>query len=163
MDRHWIIINYRSSLDLARHWINTWSASLPLDHHRVIIIGAISILLVTGSSIEPSLFHVGCRPSLHVGIHLLQHLYLTVGGTHPASMLERPTQHLYLTMGGTHPSSMSERHAQHSHLTMGGLACHHVRKARPTLISDHGRPSLPPCQKGPALTYDHGRPSLPPC
>ena len=59
---------------------------------------------------------------------------------------------------------------------MGGLACHHVEKARPTLISehgkntfnirdrmahptltsDHGRPNLPPCQKGPTLTSDHG-------
>ena len=33
------------------------------------------ILLITRSSTEPTLFHVGCRPSLHVGI--LQHLYLT--------------------------------------------------------------------------------------
>ena len=90
----------------------------------------ISTLLVIGSSTEPSLFHVGCRPSLHVGLHLLQHLYLTMGGTHPASMSKRPTQHLYLTMGRTHPTSMSERHAQHSHLTMGGPSCHHVRKAQ---------------------------------
>ena len=26
------------------------------------------ILLITGSSTEPALFHVGCRPSLHVGL-----------------------------------------------------------------------------------------------
>ena len=27
------------------------------------------ILLVTGSSTEPALFHDGCRPSHHVGLH----------------------------------------------------------------------------------------------
>ena len=29
----------------------------------------LSILLVTGSSTEPALFHVGCRPRIHVGLH----------------------------------------------------------------------------------------------
>ena len=80
-------------------------SSLDLDHYWIIIIITAStisikwcylcILLIIGSSIKPTLFHVGCKPSLHVFLHLLQHLYLT--------------------MGGTHPSSMSERHAQHSH------------------------------------------------
>ena len=46
---------------------------------------------------------------------------------------------------------------------MGGPACHLVNKAHPTLIYDHGRPSLPPCQKGSALISAHGRPILPPC
>ena len=55
-----------------------------MDHHWIIIIiiaSAISIkwcylsiLLVRGSSTEPTLCHVGCRPSLHVGLHLLRHL-----------------------------------------------------------------------------------------
>ena len=36
----------------------------------------LSILLITGSSTELALFHVGYRPSLHVG--LLQLLYLTI-------------------------------------------------------------------------------------
>ena len=66
---HCIIIKYGSSLDL--------------DHHQVwiIIIDAILewcyllILLITGSSTDPTLFHAGCRPTLHVG---LQHLYLTL-------------------------------------------------------------------------------------
>ena len=78
------------------------------------------ILLVTRSSTDPTLFHVGCRPNLHVGLHLLQQLYLTMEGTHPTSMSERLTQHLHMTMGGTPPASMLERHAQHSHMTMGG-------------------------------------------
>ena len=76
LDHHcWIIITgSRSSLDLDHHciWIiTTRSSSLNLDHHWCYLM----ILLVTGSSIEPTLFHAGCRPSLHIG--LLQHLYLT--------------------------------------------------------------------------------------
>ena len=121
----WIITKYGSSskLDLA-------GSSSKLDHHWIIIIITtfaisinwcyLSILLVTGSSTEPALFHADCRPRIHVGIHLLQHLYLTMGGTHPTTMSERPTQHSHLTMGGTHPRTMSERPTQHSHLTMGG-------------------------------------------
>ena len=127
----WIIIEVGSSLDHHRHCIiiiiTTSAISIKWCY--------LSILLITGSSIEPALFHAGYRPSLHVGLHLLQHLYLTMGGTHPTSMSERPAQHLHLTMGGTHPTSMSERHAQHSHLTMGGPTCHHVRKAQ------HSHPS----------------------
>ena len=60
MDHHWIIIKFGSSVD--HH------------HHRSTISinwCYLSILLVTGNSIEPALFHVGCRPSLHVGLHLL--------------------------------------------------------------------------------------------
>ena len=93
-------------------------SSSKLDHYWIIIITAYAIsikwcylliLLVTGSYTEPTLFHVGFRPILHVGLHLLQHLYLTMGGTHPTSMLERPAQHLYLTMRGTHLAYMLER------------------------------------------------------
>ena len=74
--------------------------SSSLDYHwNIIIITAsiilinwcyLSILLIKGSSTEPALFHVG--------LQLLHNLYLTMGGTHPTSMLERPTQHLHLTM-----------------------------------------------------------------
>ena len=120
--------------------------SLSRGHHQnwIIIITSptilrkwfhLSILLVIGSYTKPSLFHVGCRPSLHVGLHLLYQLYLAMGGTHPTSMSERPAQHLYLTMGETHPTSMSERHAQNSHMIMGGPSCHHVKKAQ------HSHPS----------------------
>ena len=138
-----------------------------MDHHSIIIIitaSAISIkwcylfiLPVTGSSIEPSIFHVGCRHSLHVGLHCLQHIYLTMELT----MSERPAQHLHLTMGGTHPRTMLERHDQHSHLTMGGthpkpmserpnthIRPHLVRKA----LHLHSTSSW---QKGSALTSYH--------
>ena len=95
------------------------------------------ILLVTGSSIELALFHAGCRPSLHVGLHLLQQLYLTMGGTHPTSMSERPAQHWHLTMRGTHPTYMSERIC--TYIWPCEEHIHHT------------------CQKGSALTFDHAR------
>ena len=94
---HWIwIITGASSLDLDHHliWIITGASSLDLDHYWIwIIIAGLSslyhhgcylmILLVTGSSTELSLFHAGCRPSLHVG--LLQRLYLTLSQNGPTS------------------------------------------------------------------------------
>ena len=63
----WSFIKARSSLDDHHRIIKTGSSSL--DHHQGF--RYLSILLVTGSSTEPTLFHAGCRPSLHVGIHLL--------------------------------------------------------------------------------------------
>ena len=82
LDHHsiWIIIGSGSSLNLDHQWIWIITAgSSLLDHHGCYLM----ILLVTGSSTEPALFHVGCRPSLHVG--LLQRLYLTSSqnGTNP--------------------------------------------------------------------------------
>ena len=55
-------------------------SSSKLDHHQswiiIIIVSSISlkwcylsILLVIGSSTDPAFFHVGCMPSLHVGLH----------------------------------------------------------------------------------------------
>ena len=92
-----------SSLDHHLIWIITGS-SLSLDHHWIIIIITAStisikwcylfILLVTGSSTEPALFHAGCRLSLLVG--LLQRLYLT---------RSQNGQHSHLTMRGKHPTS----------------------------------------------------------
>ena len=90
-DHHsiWIIITRsRSSLDLDHHW----TSSMDLDHHSIWIITAgsssldhqgcyLMILVITGISTEPALFHVGCRPSLHVG--LLQRLYLTLSQNGP--------------------------------------------------------------------------------
>ena len=74
---HWIriITGSGSSLLDHHHWIwiiTAGSSSLDLDHHWCYLM----ILLVTRSSIELSLFHAGCRPSLHVGI--LLRLYLTL-------------------------------------------------------------------------------------
>ena len=63
----WInITRSGSSLDLDHDsWITiTWYGSSLGHHHRCYLI----ILLVTRSSTEPALFHVGCRPSLHVGL-----------------------------------------------------------------------------------------------
>ena len=49
-----------------------------MDHHQIIIITAsaisvnycyLSILLIIGSSTEPSLFHASCRPNIHVRLH----------------------------------------------------------------------------------------------
>ena len=105
LNHHCIIIKFGSLLDYHQRWIITGSSS-KLDHHWIIIITAyailikwfyLSILLITGSSTEPTLFHAGCRPSLHVGLHLLQHLYLTMGGTHPPPC-QKDAQH-------SHPST----------------------------------------------------------
>ena len=66
----WIITRSRSSsLDLDHHsiWIIiTRSRSSLLDHHHGCYL---MILLIIGISIEPALFHVSCRPILHVGLH----------------------------------------------------------------------------------------------
>ena len=89
-------------------------SSSKLHHHWIIIIITapaisskwcyLSIVLVIGSSTEPTLFHAGCRPSLHVGLHLLQCLYPTMGD----------------------PNCHHVRNAHHLYPIMGGLACHHV-------------------------------------
>ena len=122
MDHHqsWIITGSSSKLDHHRNWIITGSSS-KLDHQWIIIIiiaSAISInwfylsiLLVIGTSTELSLFHASCRPSLHVGIYLLWHLYLTTCQKGPPLTSDH----------GRNTSNI------------------HVRKALPTLTSDHGR------------------------
>ena len=74
------------------------------------------ILLVTGSSTEPTLFHVGCRPSLHVG--LLQHLYLINTWSKKGSSF----------LSGQH--MIEDRYCTYIWST------HDWRKARPTLTSD---------------------------
>ena len=113
LDHHytWMITWSRSSSSLDHHhtWIITWfgsSSSLDHPHHRCYL----SILLVIGISIEPTLFHVVCRPTLHVGIH--QCLYMTLSQNGSASTYIWPLE-------------------EHIH--------HHVRKACPRLTSDHGR------------------------
>ena len=76
MDHHWIIIK---SFSISSKWCY------------------LSIILVIGSSTEPSLFHADSRPSIHVGLHLLQHLYLTMRETHPRTMSEWTAQHLHIS------------------------------------------------------------------
>ena len=56
-------------------------------------------ILVIGSSTETTLFHVGCKPSFHVGIHLHHHpffmldvglsTYIQPWEAYLATMLER--------------------------------------------------------------------------
>ena len=67
------------------------------------------ILLVTGSSTEPALFHVGCRPTHHVGLLLALTSDLLVKKAHPTLT----SDHV-----GTNPIIISERQ-------------------RPTLTFDH--------------------------
>ena len=92
LDHHWIIIKARSSLDHHQSWIIIKAIS-SLDHHYYSVISIkwcyLSILLVTGSSTEPTLFHAGCRPSLHVGLLL---------ALISSPKLEWTAQHLYLIM-----------------------------------------------------------------
>ena len=132
-------------------WIKSRSSSTPNLYWIIIITSSaistnwcyLSIILIIGSSTEPTLFHVSCRPSLHVGLHLLQCLYPKIGGL---------TCH---HVGMAHPTLISDHGRNTSSI--------HVRMAHPTLTYDHGRPSLPPCEKGPTLTFDYGRPKIPPC
>ena len=91
LDHHWIIIKFGSSLDLEHHWIIIVASTISIKWCYIII------LLIIRSSIELAIFHAGCRPRIQVGIHLLQHLYLTMRGTHPRTMSEWPTQHLHIS------------------------------------------------------------------
>ena len=110
--------------------IITKSRSSVGHHHRCYLL----ILLVIGSSTEPTLFHVGCRPSLHVG--LFQHLYLTLSQNVPPStynLLCRNQSYNHSThispCGNTSHNPI--RNFQHSHLTMRGTnLVIYVRKAQ---------------------------------
>ena len=98
----WIIIKTGSSLDHHQSWIITGSSSKP-DHHWIIIITTSSIsinwcylkiILFIGSSTKPSLFHVGCRPSLHVGLSsaLISDLLVRKAQySHPSRLEPHPT------------------------------------------------------------------------
>ena len=115
-------------MDLDHHsiWIITRSGSSLGQHHWCYLI----ILLVTGSSIEPALFHAGCRPSPHVG--LPQHLYLAYSSerhsTHihsgwntscsqwwKSSALPSRLEHILLTMMEYFPTFIQARtHPAHN-------------------------------------------------
>ena len=64
------------------------------------------ILLITGSSTELALFHAGCRPSHHVGIHLALTFDLLVRKEHPT---------LTSDLIGTNPIITSKRPSTHIH------------------------------------------------
>ena len=97
MDHYWIIIIIDSSISIKWCYL--------------------SILFVTGSSTEPALFHVGCRPSLHVGLHFFS-TYIWPWKEH----IQEPCQKGF-------PNTCIGPWKEHIH--------HHVRKACPTLTSDH--------------------------
>ena len=97
------------------------------------------ILPIIGSSTELALFHVGCRPSLHVGLSWC--LYLTLSQNGPCSTYIWPW--LVIKACPTLTSD-DERNLIPS-------PCQNGR----TLTSDHGRNLiLSPCQNGPTLTSD---------
>ena len=93
-----------------------------MDHHWIIIIITtpaisskwcyLSILIVIGSYTNPTLFHAGCRPSLHLGIHVLQCLYSTMGGP-PYHHVRKAHPALTSDHVGTHPTTLSERPSTH--------------------------------------------------
>ena len=86
------------------------------------------ILLITGSSTEPALFHPSCRPTLRIG-HF-QHLYLTLSQNGPPntyiwscrnqSYNHIRKEHPALTSDhvGTPPTTLSERPSTHIHQPM---------------------------------------------
>ena len=88
--------------------------------------GAISILLVIRISTDPTLFHVGCRPTLHVG---LQHLYLTLSQNGPPISYIWPHLVRKARPALTSDLILSERPSTH-------IWPHHVKKAHPTLTYD---------------------------
>ena len=116
------------------------------------------------SATEPVLFHTGCRS---------QHLYLTMGGTNPSTMLEWHNTYIWpweepilppcqkgTTLTSNHGRNQSSHHVkkeQHLHLTMGGTNPLAMSKRHKTYIWPWKEPILSPCHKGFALTYNHGR------
>ena len=106
------------------------------------------ILLVTGSSTDPTLFHASCRSGLHVG--LLRRLYLTLSqnglpSTYIWSCRNQSYNHIRKETPNTHiwpcgnTSHNPVRKAQHSHpSTNVGMAQH---------IHSTMRGTNPPCRK----------------
>ena len=127
-----------------------------MDHHWIIIIIIAStisikwcylfIFLITEISTEPALFHVGCRPSLHVG--LIQCLYLTLSQNGPPSTYIWPwEEHIQHHV----------RKAQHSHPIMGGTYPRTILVSLSTHIWSWEEHIQEPYRKGSTLTSDHGR------
>ena len=128
------------------------------------------IPLVIGISTEPSLLHVGCRPSLHVG--LLQRLYLTLSqnglpNTYIWSFRNQSYNHIKKEVPNTHiwpcgnTSHKPVRKAQHSHPSTNDWKCLAL-----TLGRARNQSSVPKgsaltsdnqCHKGSALTFNHAR------
>ena len=74
------------------------------------------ILLVTGISTEPALFHAGCRPSHHVVLHLALTTDLLVRKAHPALTSNLLVRKACLALTSDHVGAYNHiRKAQHSH------------------------------------------------
>ena len=125
-------------------WIITWfgSSSLDLDHLWFwnISIGSSSQVLSLDSShhrkfYRASPFHVGCRPSLHVG--LLQCLYMTLSQNGP------PNTHIWPCGNQCHNPV---RKAQNSHLThVKNQSNIHVKKGSALIFDTCEEPIQNPC------------------
>ena len=77
------------------------------------------ILLVIGSSIEPALFHVGCRPSHHVGLRPALTFDLLVKKARPALTSDLLVRKACPALTSDHVVNYNHiRKAQHSHLIM---------------------------------------------
>ena len=103
------------------------------------------ILLVIGSSTEPTLFHSGCRPSLHVV--LLQRLYLT---------LSQNGQHSHLPMRGTHPTPCQKGIAL-TFTSMIGHNYYHLWKGTTLTSTGMIGNTIHNPWKGSTLIFDHVR------
>ena len=102
-----------------------------------------------------------------------QHSHLTMGGTHPRTMSERPSTHIrsweehiqepdqkgsaLTSNNGTNTSKNHIRKAQHSHLIMGGTHPRTILERISTRIQAWGEHIQEPYWKGSALISDHGR------
>ena len=140
LDHHsiWVITAGSSSLDLDHHWLS----SLDLDHHWCYLM----ILLIIGISTKPTLFHAGCRPSLHVGLcpaltsDLLvrkEHPTLTYDhvGTNPIIISERPSTHIH----------QRDRNSKYYHLWKGStLTTTNMIGTQTTIIYGKAQHSHPP-------------------
>ena len=77
------------------------------------------ILLVTGSSTEPALFHAGCRPTYHVGLLPALTSDLLIRKARPALTFDLLVRKACPTLTshhiGTNPIITSERHNTHIH------------------------------------------------
>ena len=136
-----IITGSRSSLDLDHHH---WISIITGHHHHGCYL---MILLVTGSSTKLSLFHAGCRPSHHVGLHPALTSDLLVRkvcpvltsdhvGTNPIIISKRPSTHIH----------QHDRNSNYYHLWNGSAL---------TTTSIIGTQTTIICGRATTLTYEY--------
>ena len=89
---------------------------------------------------------MGGRTCHHVGKDLSS--YINDHGRPTLPPCWKGSWHLHQQSWEAHPATMSKRLSALRSMTMAEPAYRHVGKALNTYINDHGRPNLPPCQKG---------------